>query len=155
MLTSWRHWHLVLEICDLYNHLRSKKVFRMKSVYKKTFDFIPHMTYFHWFHMLTSWGPWNLDWGFIMKWASDCNVLWFETRVSSKKKKIVSRKFSIFREHFYFATISLCFRISFAREKCENFHFIREILRQNNAKMFAKNLNKNYAKKHKNVAKNT
>ena len=110
MLTSWRHWHLVLEICDLYNYLRSKKVFRMKSVYKKTFDFIPHMTYFHWFHMLTSWGPWNLDWGFIMKWASDCNVLWFETRVSSEKEKSFRENFPFFVNIF----ISRLFRFVFA-----------------------------------------
>ena len=54
------------------------------------------------------------------------NLQFAETMVSSKKK------FYIFCENFLYATILLYFRISFAREKYENFHFsLRSVLRKN------------------------
>ena len=39
---------------DLQDNLRSKRGIRMESEHQKTYELIPHMTYFHWFHILTS-----------------------------------------------------------------------------------------------------
>ena len=38
---------------DLHDHLRSKMGLRIESEHQKTCDSIPHMTYFHWFNILT------------------------------------------------------------------------------------------------------
>ena len=46
---------------DLHVHLRLNKGLRMESEHQKTCDLIPHMTYFHWFHILTSGGHWYLE----------------------------------------------------------------------------------------------
>ena len=61
-------------------------------------------------------------------------------RVSSEKEKS-------FREIFFFATISLRFRISFAREKCENFRFIREISLQSVSQKNAKKIMRKFCEK--------
>ena len=42
-------------------------------------------------------------------------------RVSSEKEKSFRENFVFFAKFFFFANISLHFRISFAHEKCENF----------------------------------
>jgi len=41
---------------DLQDYLRSKGGIWMGSEHLKTYDLIPHMTYFHWFNILTSRG---------------------------------------------------------------------------------------------------
>ena len=81
-----------------------------------------------------------------------CIKVTFDNRVSSEKEKFR------FAKIFIFATISLHFRISFAREKCENFcrktsirtvsrKIMRKFRKKNNAKILRKKYSENFAKK--------